>query len=151
MNESITIRDAQSSEFDGIFALHKKLFRSEIDERWGWDEQNQLDNFTNEWQSHQFISVLVADDLIGYVQSSEEADHIYLHSIGFIEAFRRKGLAKKILKKVLINAQNIGKDVRLSVSPKNNIALKLYSTLGFEIDSVDGTSVRYIKKHLRTE
>jgi len=31
MNESITIRDAQSSEFDGIFALHKKLFRSEID------------------------------------------------------------------------------------------------------------------------
>ena len=60
-------------------------------------------------------------------------------------------MAKKILKKVLINAQNIGKDVRLSVSLKNNIALKLYSTLGFEIDSVDGTSVRYIKKHLRTE
>ena len=145
MPAAIVLRDSTPADRDAVFRLHEKLFREEIEERWGWDDQKQFENFLQEWDEHSFTTVLVEGEIIGYAQTSEEADHIYLHSIGFLHEFRRRGLGKEILSGVLTEAEALGKSVKLSVSPRNLAAIQMYSAFGFEVTSSTESSLQMAK------
>ena len=133
MNPQVTVVEASEVEKNRIFELHCELFHDEIEERWGWDDHWQKDNFDKEWKRDEFEVVNHENLVIGYLQFSKEKDHIYLHNIALIPDYRNKGLGSYLLERILKKAQKLGTAVELSVHTKNEVALKLYKKYDFEV------------------
>ena len=138
MSSPVIVIDAAEKDKVQIFELHREMFRHEIEECWGWDEQWQKENFEKEWGRDVFKVIRHQDEVIGYSQFTKEKDKIYIQSIGLIPDFRNQGLGTMLMERILKEAQESGGDVELSVHSKNKVALKLYEKFGFEvIDSTD--------------
>ena len=130
----ITVLKASDNDKEEIFELHRELFHQEIEERWGWDEQWQKDNFDKEWKRDVFEIAEHEDQMIGYIHfTREEEEKIYLQNIGISSNFRNQGFGEFLLKRVLKYAQKMKSYVELSVHTKNEVALSLYKKHGFEI------------------
>lgn len=133
MNPLITVLEASEEDKERVFELHCELFHDEIEDRWGWDEQWQKENFSKEWKRDDFEVVKHKDLVIGYLQFSKESDHIYLHNIALDPDFQGKGLGSHLLERIIKKAQKLCTVVELSVHPRNKVALKLYEKFDFEV------------------
>lgn len=79
----------------------------------------------------------VLKDMMGYdltgMQDETCAGEFYLDSLSVLPAFRRKGVARQLLEKVLEMASAQGHSlITLAVAPDNTLAFALYRSLGFE-------------------
>lgn len=73
------------------------------------------------------------EDYIGYGQVLLIEDKYYVANFGIKSIYRSNGYGKKLLKYILVNAKKNGiEDIYIKVEKKNEIALKLYTSLGFE-------------------
>ena len=135
MNSSITIRKSTEDDYDQIFAMHEEWFKAEIEERWGWNDLWQKQNFSEEWKRDVFEVILDHDKIIGYAQKTIESDYVYLQSIGLAPAFRGKGIGRKVMEDLLEDASGDFSLFRLSVGVSNFPAIKLYESLDFEVES----------------
>lgn len=76
------------------------------------------------------------DEIISVIEvlSSFDRKKAYLYGVFTVEKYCSKGYGKKILQYVLedLKKENI-KEVELTVSPENEIAIKLYEKFGFKI------------------
>lgn len=133
MNLKTTVLKASEIGKKRIFELHDEIFHQEIEERWGWDDQWQKENFDKEWERDVFKVAKHKEQVIGYVHFTKETDKIYLQNIGIVPEFRNKGLGSFLLKRILKEAQKLGIAVELSVHTKNEVALRLYKKYDFEI------------------
>lgn len=133
MNPPITVIEASEEDKERVFELHCELFHDEIEERWGWDDQWQIENFDKEWNRDEFEVVKHEDQVIGYLQFSYENDKIYLHNIAVVPSLQNNGLGSYLLEWILKKAHELGTVVELSVHTKNEVALKLYKKFGFRI------------------
>lgn len=77
-----------------------------------------------------FYGVRIDNNLVGYaiVTYDKPTRKYYLDSLGILEDFRRKGLAKALLTKIILDQPKL----ELLVSVSNVAAIKLYQTLGFK-------------------
>lgn len=66
---------------------------------------------------------------IGFIETSEEEDHVRLRNIALVEAWRRRGIGASLL---LGLAAASDKPIRLRVL-KGNPARRLYERVGFEV------------------
>lgn len=147
MNSPFTVFKAAKEDKDKIFELHREMFRHEIEERWGWDEQWQKENFEEEWKRDVFEVIRHQNQVIGYTQFTKENDKIYIQSIGLIPDFRNQGLGTMLLERIQKKAQELGVEVELSVHSKNKVALKLYEKFDFVVIDSDDHSVSMKLKH----
>lgn len=77
------------------------------------------------------------DDLIGSCSIYEENDIINIYEVFIEPPYRGRGFGRQIISDLLWDLVNSGKKIHLHVSESNTVALKLYTSCGFEIkDSV---------------
>lgn len=134
------IREASAEDYEPLFDLHVALFKSQIEEIWGWDEVWQRGNFAEEWSCCRARVIESGGGLVGSVLTKQEPDHLYLLSIGLIDGFQGKGIGGAVMKALQNEAFELSLPLRLSTFRINPRALAFYQRLGFRITGVTETS-----------
>ena len=127
----ITTKTATEPQKDRIFALYRESMQEYIESIWGWDDDWQINDFKNNWTGCDTRSIEVDARFIGYLQTEEKADSIYVKMIVLEPAQRSKGYGSEVIKKLSANATHRNKKLKLKVFRQNSKAIKFYQKLGF--------------------
>lgn len=140
-NPTVVLRPVQPQEEEFLISLYAS---TRIDEFSGlnWSEQ-QLDlfmrmQFTAQRQHYRFAYPLADDNLIqlngqavGRMLVDRSTTEILLVDIALLPQFRGRGLGEYLIRRLLAEAMDTGKAVRLTVLKTNQAAARLYQRLGF--------------------
>lgn len=127
----LIIRPVRNDEEADLFELHRAVFRSHIEQIWGWDEQGQKGNFARELESSETSTVSVDGQVIGYLQCCEAGDRIYIQNIALSNKYQRRGIGALLIKQVQERAATSGVPVELGVFRTYAAARRFYERLGF--------------------
>lgn len=127
----MTIRRATPLDLEGILSVEKEWER----EYPCWGRSGFLKEFDKE-NSYTFIA-LIDEIIAGFINIWLFEELIEINSVVVSKGFLRKGVATNLIRYVFSFGKERGtKRVILEVNEKNTAALKLYSSLGFNMYNV---------------
>jgi [ribosomal protein S18]-alanine N-acetyltransferase len=128
-NESFELRPMLASDIDEVHALEKEIFFTPWS-RHSFEVEVQLPF------SHSYV-VQAKEGIAAYIVAWLVEDELHITNVAVNSAFRRKGLASKMLNHVLdIAIKSKCKQVNLEVRKSNEEAIRIYQKLGFQIIGV---------------
>jgi ribosomal protein S18 acetylase RimI-like enzyme len=138
----MTLRPATLADQDALFALHVELFRRHIEQIWGWDDDWQLDNFKKEWAEVRTEILSQEGEPLGYIQTRQESDHIYVLNLAVYPSSQCLGLGSMAMEVLKKRAILEGLSIKLSVFRTNQRVIEFYKRLEFEIEAETETGLR---------
>jgi ribosomal protein S18 acetylase RimI-like enzyme len=141
MSDEVELRPAVSDDLPALFELHRLVFRSHIEELWGWDEEWQLSRFTQECGSSVTMVIEFAGRTLGYMQTVVDAHQLYIRNIALHPQVQGRGIGAALVRQLQQDAGERGIQVALSVFPTNHRAVKFYERLGFHRTGETDTSI----------
>lgn len=138
----LEIRPARTAEQRRLFALHEELFREEIDQIWGWNNDSQWENFLTEWAEAESFAICHSGQLIGCVQYFTRPDHLYLFNLAITPEFQNQGIGSAVITWLKIEAQSRRLAIELQALQINPRVLGFYQRQGFEITGEVETGYR---------
>ena len=102
-----------------------------VSELWGWDDAWQAEAFARSFDPRSTRVIVVGEQIVGFFETSEDAEAVVLSKIELDPAFQRRGIGTSVIADVLAEARARGKSVRLQVFKINHGARSLYRRLGF--------------------
>jgi ribosomal protein S18 acetylase RimI-like enzyme len=128
---ALELRPAAPSDQKAFFALHVLLFRDEIQQIWGWDDESQWENFKKEWDEARTLAIYHHGVLAGWVQTTKHPDHLYLLNLAIDPQFQNRGIGSAVIS--WLQQEAGARAIELQVFRTNPRVLALYQRLGFEI------------------
>ena len=127
------LRPASDSDRNYVFRLYEELFRSHIEQIWGWDDDWQSSNFEAEWNQieNQIVEHNGVD--VGYLQTQlkTDPDHLYVIIIAIDPKYQGNRIGSSVMRDLIQRAKKLGIPLRLNVFRTNPEALRFYVRLGF--------------------
>lgn len=127
------LRPALPSDQQALFDIHVELFREHIEAIWGWNEEWQINNFKNEWQEVVTEIVEAQGELLGYLQTRSDSDHIYILNLALKAKHQNQGLGTKVMNIIKKRAASQSLPIELSVFRTNQRVIAFYERLGFKV------------------
>ena len=90
-----------------------------------------MSNFRKEFESSKTAIVTSDGNTVGFVQTVENDDEIYLRYLALVPEAQGRGLGTDLIKNLQANAAGRGLPIRLSMLRTNSRVAKLYERLGF--------------------
>ena len=113
--------------FDGMDAFFEELHL---------DRAAHEAGFQRQWQLAQ-VRIIVLDGLdVGWLQSTERVDGLFIAQLFVDGAFQRRGIGTEVLHRLIDEAAHSNQPVHLNVV-KSNPAVRLYERLGFRVTHED--------------
>ncbi len=131
MSDAVDTRPADLEDLESLFDLHRTVFRSHIEEIWGWDEEWQRSQFRREFDSSVTSVVQVAGRTVGDIQTVVDANQLYLQNIALHPDVQRQGIGTCLVKRLQQDAVERDVPVNLSLFRTNPQAVNFYERLGF--------------------
>jgi ribosomal protein S18 acetylase RimI-like enzyme len=125
------LRPAIEEDESVLFNIHRAVFQSHIEAIWGWNDEWQWSNFTNEVRSCNTSVVELDGMTIGYIQIREEPHQMYLQNIALCQNIQGRGIGSVLVKQIQRRASERKIPLTLSVFRTNDRALRFYEKLGF--------------------
>lgn len=121
----------RSADLEPVLAIEKRSFQ------WPWGRLS-FEGELNSRESRNYIVKSVMDgageQLAAYAFFRRAANEIHLLKIAVTPAWRRKGIATRLLQYCFgVSAGQGATAVHLEVRPSNRAAIELYLNLGFEV------------------
>lgn len=111
--------------------LNREAYRDIVTRQHGsWDDEFQRARFAKKLQSIEFRMVLLDNQPVGAVSSTEHDDHIFLNELLVLPEFQNRGIGSCVLAEELRRADLLGKPIRLHTLRLNR-AQALYARHGF--------------------
>lgn len=129
INPSVNLREAVKADRKEIRKQDAIYFN---------DAESEEEDSGEEGSSNQAkYMVELKGDIIGKINAEYSNNSAYIFGFGILPDFRGKGYGKAALKEILrlINEKNVY-DIELDVACKNNTALNLYKSCGFQEKAV---------------
>jgi ribosomal protein S18 acetylase RimI-like enzyme len=124
-------RPASPGDRQRLYEIHRAALGPYVTELWGWDEAWQAETFTKSFDPRSIRVIVVGEQLVGFFETSEDAEAVVLSKIELDPAFQRRGIGTRVIGDLLADARARGKPVRLQVFKINHGARSLYRRLGF--------------------
>jgi ribosomal protein S18 acetylase RimI-like enzyme len=128
---ALELRPAAPSDQEAFFAMHVQLFRLEIQQIWGWDDESQWVNFQKEWDEARTFAIYHHGVLAGCVQTTEQPAHLYLLNLAIDPQFQNRGIGSAVIS--CLQQEAGARAIELQVFRTNPRVLALYQRHGFEI------------------
>jgi len=143
MNEFLRIEKMTADDIGIVYAL----YLSDIDDDPNRYEINWLSETIDDPYGYLFVAYW-GDELAGYCGGYHNTpisnpeiqipDYFKIGQITVKKSFRRKGIGKSLMLKMLDTARELGLGrIKLEVSIKNEGAIKLYESFGFKIEQTE--------------
>jgi ribosomal-protein-alanine N-acetyltransferase len=142
--EDYTIRLMREDDIEQIALLEDRLF---VDP---WPKQNFSDELKNGKKSFSYV-IESERQIIAYLVAWCYADEIHIGNIAVVPAYRRRGLARKLLDYIVKVCDGCN-ELFLEVRESNLAAIALYDKIGFKVLGVrrsyykDGENALVMKK-----
>lgn len=140
---NISFRQISKDDYNFVWQIHKDLFKSYVEQIWGWDEDWQRDYFDKNFSLENSEVIVVENKDIGFLRVEENPNFIFLRSILILPEYQNEGIGSNIISDLI---ETSTKPIELRVL-KPNPARKLYERLGFQI--TEETETNFIMKFLR--
>ncbi len=131
MASIVNLRPAVQGDIELLYALYCTVFRSHIEQLWGWDEQWQRGNFRCEFKSSSTLVSRLGGQDIGYLQVLIAPHRMYLKNIALWPEVQGKGIGSILVKDLQDEALRKAVPLELSVFRTNPRAQQFYQRLGF--------------------
>ena len=131
----LALRPARQQDFEYC----RRLYFAEmkwIIEKLHLDQSAQQSSFQQQWD-RALVRIITFDGVdIGWLQTVMQPDELFVAQMFVDRPFQRKGIGTEIMKRLIAEATQLNRTVRLSVV-KINPARKLYERLGFRVTHED--------------
>ncbi|MBO5065932.1 MAG: ribosomal protein S18-alanine N-acetyltransferase [Clostridia bacterium] len=118
------IKRMDSSHIKALSEIEKECFSTP------WSENALGDELNNGFS--RFFVAECNGAVAGYIGAHSILGEVYITNVAVSEAFRRKGIAEKLIKTLVEFCENEGMEfVTLEVRRSNKAAKKLYAKMGF--------------------
>ena len=129
-------RPATESDYQFMWNLHQRTFRTYVEATWGWNEEWQSEYF-RETRDLSRYEILTDDGRdIGCLGIRNEEQVLFLEYIAILPEYQNQGVGSEVVRDLLRSAAERGVTVGLSVL-KVNPARKLYERMGFQVIGSD--------------
>ncbi len=122
---------ADETDREIIFHLHKQALGPYVDQIFGWDDSEQEEMFNQKFDPLANKWIVVDGVQVGIVRYRDNGDHFYIDIIEIYPKYQGQGYGSTVINGVLSEANRRGIDVDLQVF-KINPAIRLYERLGFQ-------------------
>lgn len=127
----IQVRPATVADHAFLQRLNRQAYEELVTRQYGsWDEEFQQERFGKKLQTAQFRIVLLDNQPVGAVSSTEHDDHMFLNELLVLPGFQNRGIGSRVLAGELHHADLLGKPIRLHTLRANR-AQELYRRHGF--------------------
>ncbi|HSB69250.1 MAG TPA: GNAT family N-acetyltransferase [Candidatus Methylomirabilis sp.] len=127
----LQLRPATIADHPFLQRLNREAYEELVTRQYGaWDDEFQRARFGKKLQSARFRIVLLDDQPVGAVASTEHDDHIFLNELLILPEFQNRGIGSRVLVGELRHADLLGKPMRLHTLQMNR-AQELYRRHGF--------------------
>ena len=124
------IRFATPDDHDLIYALKAESVRPYVEKIWGWDEDDQKNDFDGDFSNMEQFNVIEIDgSFAGFVQYYFEYPYFEVAEIHLLPEFRGEGIGTDILR--YLQKVSIAQDrkIRIGCCKENHRAKHLYQKL----------------------
>ncbi|MFW9902601.1 MAG: GNAT family N-acetyltransferase [Candidatus Thorarchaeota archaeon] len=142
----IELRQAKYEDYSYLYELKKRTLKKYISNTWGWDENWQKKYFSTNFNPDLLKIIIKGGNEIGCISIIDEDNQIFLSLIEILPEYQNQGIGSKLIKDLLIKAENLNKPVYLQVLKTNEKVKKLYLRLGFSIIEETKTHFKMIKE-----
>jgi len=132
----MSFRQSTEKDFNFVFELNKINMKKYVETIRGWDENNERGDMKKKFTPGIDQIIQVGGKDAGVLRVLETEESIKLDHIELLPEFQSRGIGGEIIKDLISK----NKPVSLQVL-KQNPAVELYKTLGFEI--VGETDLKY--------
>jgi ribosomal protein S18 acetylase RimI-like enzyme len=126
----ISFRPARPEDFDYFDGMERAIRELRL------DMDAQVANFRQRWELTQVRIIMLDGADVGWLQSTSQADALFLAQLFVDGTFQRQGIGAEVMKQIINEAARADRAVTLGVV-KTNPALRLYQRLGFHITHED--------------
>lgn len=121
---NIVIKKMDSSHIEALSDIEKECFSTP------WSENALSDELRNNFA--RFFVAECDGAVAGYIGAHNILGEVYITNVAVSKAFRRNGIAEKLIKTLVEYCENEGMEfVTLEVRRSNEAAKKLYAKMGF--------------------
>ena len=121
----VTVRDADAGDISEIARLERECFSQP------WSEKSLSEEL--ELADSVLLAAIRGGELAGYIGMQHTGITGYITNVAVFEKHRRHGVASTLLRALMERARALGEsEITLEVRSKNEGAIKLYETAGFE-------------------
>lgn len=126
----VTLKLATPTDVSVIFALNQKMKN-----RHTYSAMDDLEEQKSELEKSVTYLIEKDEKAVGYVSYEMKSEkHAYLSDLVIDPEYQGQGLGRKALTRVLQELEHIER-IDLTAHPENKVALQLYLSLGFQIES----------------
>ena len=128
------LRPAQPEDDPFLWALQCEVYRSHVEEIWGWDEAWQRAHFEEKRAQgcdEQFI-IEYRSEPVGYLELEYHADVVYVRNIQLLPKVQGQGIGRHLFERLKRRARDRREAIELQVFRTNERALYFYENIGFQ-------------------
>ena len=137
--EELSIRKAQTTDSEFVFAVKKAAFREYVEQIWGWEDTYQRELHNRRFASQDIRIIQFHGTDIGFLSTSITPDTFKVDQIYILPEYQGKGIGAAYMKRVIDDANLEQKPVTLQVLKINTRATAFYQRLGFRIVDENAT------------
>ena len=141
--EGLSIRKADATDSDFVFAVKKAAFREYVEQVEGWDDTHQRGLHNKRFDSQDFRIIQFQGNDIGFFSTSCTSDSLKVYQFFIHPEYQGRGIGSACMTRILADAA--GKSVNLQVLKINIRGIAFYQRLGFSIVAEDPTHVQMKK------
>ncbi|MFS7872425.1 GNAT family N-acetyltransferase [Streptomyces asiaticus] len=127
---AIGLRPATATDSEYCFRLHKAAIGAYVTAIWGWDEQVQRDFHARVFSPGQWQIITTEGADAGMLHVEHRPTEIYLARIELHPDHQGRGIGSQLIRSLLLQARQQGRDLALDVLVVNQRAQALYQRLG---------------------
>jgi GNAT superfamily N-acetyltransferase len=127
-------RPATRDDLELTYEITRDAMRPYVEATWGeWNEEDQLQKHRASFEPSTIRLVLVGGREAGLLSTEQEPQHLWLVKLYLLATFRNQGLGSALLGKVIAEAEELQKPLRLRVLRANISAKRFYLRHGFAV------------------
>ena len=127
---NIRLTPMTEADFEFSFRAKKEALGPCVAEKWGWDEEMQLQIHREHWSGRRFNFIVVDGIEVGTVWMSRERDHFRFGEFYILPDHQNRGIGTAVLESLLQEADAAQLPVRLEYLKWNRVG-SLYRRQGF--------------------
>lgn len=135
---------ATAEDFDRLFELRIAAMRESLERIGRFDERRAFERFRSTFTPEHTRLVLIAGQLVGCVAMKPEGGDLLLEHFYLYPAFQGRGLGAAVLQHLLVEADKVGRPIRLSVLQRSD-AGRFYRRFGFVETSQDDFDIYFTR------